>query len=223
MSYAFLKELRNLAVVVIHPFDDEGRRLTDHLRRIGCAPQLIWPVPVALPSRTDMLLVRIEGQDRSALLELFEGLKEPEPTILAIVSYEDPTTLQLVLESGAIAVLGRPIRPFGLLTNLAIARKVWRTNRELARDSRRVKRRAQGERIVLRAKLILMAQEGLNEDQAHALLRGNAMERRAAIEVVAAELVAQYEAGLAGKLPARPDGGVELPAAETSGRGDEPW
>jgi len=42
------------------------------------------------------------------------------PTLLAVVSYEDPSTLQLVLEAGAVAVIERPIRPFGLLTNLTI-------------------------------------------------------------------------------------------------------
>ena len=196
MSYAFLKELRDLSVVVVHPLDEEGKRLTDHLRRIGCEPQLIWPVPLTLPSHTDVLLIRIEGQDRAVLRTLTRGLRRPGPTILAIVSYEDPTTLQLVLESGAIAVLGRPIRPFGLLTNLAIARKTWRENRDLARDARQLKRRANGDRITLRAKSIIMAEKGLSEDQAHTVLRGHAMERRLALEVVAREFVERYEAGL---------------------------
>lgn len=189
MSHAFLKELRNLSVVVVHPLDEEGARLTDHLRRIGCEPKLIWPVPEALPDRTDVLLIRIEGQDRAALRELLRSLTRPGPTILAVVSYEDPTTLQLVLESGAIAVLGRPIRPFGLLTNLAIARKVWRENRDLARDARQLKRRANGDRIMLRAKSIIMAEEGLSEDQAHAILRRQSMERRLSLEAVAREFV----------------------------------
>ena len=50
---------------------------------------------------------------------------ELRPTLIAIVGYEDPSTLQLVLEAGAVAVIERPIRPFGLLTNLTIARSIW--------------------------------------------------------------------------------------------------
>jgi len=40
------------------------------------------------------------------------------------------STLQLVLEAGAVAVIERPIRPFGLLTNLTIARSIWLEKRE---------------------------------------------------------------------------------------------
>ena len=56
-----------------------------------------------------------------------------------IVGYEDPTPLQLVLEAGAVAVIERPIRPFGLLTNLTIARSLWLERREMARTSRVVR------------------------------------------------------------------------------------
>ena len=204
MSYAFLKELRNLTVVVVHPLDEEGAALTDHLRRIGCNPQLVWPVPEQLPRQTHILMVAIDDQQREGLRKLFRSLPNPAPTILAIVSYENPATLQLVLESGAMAVIGRPIKPFGLLTNLAIARNIWCQTQDLARDARRYKRKVKGEQVVLRAKTILMAQEKLDEDRAHRELRARAMQRRIAIEVMAAEIVSAYEAALGhgGALPA---------------------
>ncbi|NUB45932.1 ANTAR domain-containing protein [Fertoebacter nigrum] len=189
MSYALLKELRNLSVVVLHPMDEEGVALTAHLRRIGCMPQLIWPVPDQLPRQTDIALIAIVDDQREALQRLFRGLGTPAPTILAIVSYENPATLQLVLESGAMAVIGRPIRPFGLLTNLAIARNVWCQTEALARDARRYKRKVLGDQAVMRAKTILMAQRGLDEDQAHRELRARAMSRRIAIEAIAQEII----------------------------------
>lgn len=194
MSYAFLKELRNLSVVVLHPLDEEGAALTDHLRRIGCSPQLVWPVPERLPARTDILILAIEDHAREDLRRFLRSIPSPAPTILAIVSYENPTTLQLVLESGAMAVLGRPIKPFGLLTNLAIARNVWKQTQELARDARRYKRKVMGDQLVMRAKTILMAEAGLREEEAHAELRARAMKRRIAIEVMAREIVDAYEA-----------------------------
>lgn len=195
MSYAFLKELQNLTVVVIHPLDEEGTALTDHLRRIGCTPRLIWPVPDRLPERVDILLLSIDGYEREALNNLLRSIPEPGPTILVIVSYENPATLQKVLESGAMAVLGRPIKPFGLLSNLAIARKMWRQTRDLARDARRYKRKVKGDQVVMQAKTILMSQMGINEEQAHRNLRLKAMERRVAIEQLARELVTEHEGG----------------------------
>ncbi|WP_172328234.1 ANTAR domain-containing response regulator [Mangrovicoccus sp. HB161399] len=194
MSSAFLKELRNLSVVVLHPMDEEGTALTDHLRRIGCQPQLIWPVPERLPERTDILILAIEDHAREELRGFLRSIPNPAPTILAIVGYENPATLQLVLESGAMAVLSRPIKPFGLLTNLAITRNVWKQNQQLARDARRFKRKVMGDQMVLRAKTILMAGEGLNEDEAHRELRARAMKRRIAIEIMARELVERHDA-----------------------------
>jgi len=57
-----------------------------------------------------------------------------------VVGYEDPTTLQLVLEAGAVAVIERPIRPFGLLTNLTIARSIWLEKRETEKRIRKLER-----------------------------------------------------------------------------------
>ncbi|WP_460275401.1 ANTAR domain-containing response regulator [Celeribacter sp. ULVN23_4] len=199
MSYAFLKELRNLSVVVLHPMDEEGIALTDHLRRIGCSPQLIWPVPDRLPARTDILILSIEGHEHKELRNFMRSIPNPSPTILAIVSYENPATLQLVLESGAMAVLGRPIKPFGLLANLAIARNAWKRTQDLARDARRYKRKVKGDQLVLRAKSILMAELDLREDEAHRELRARAMRQRVAIEVLAKEFVEAYDAREAGK------------------------
>ncbi|MEJ8476943.1 ANTAR domain-containing response regulator [Roseibium algae] len=193
MSYSFLKELQNLKVVVVHPLDEEGSALMDHLRRIGCVPQLIWPVPERLPEKTDILLLSIDDYERDALNTLIKSIQQPKPTILVIVSYEDPATLQKVLESGAMAVLGRPVKPFGLLSNLAISRQLWHQNRELNRDARRYKRKLKGDQVVMRAKTILMSEQRLNEDQAHHELRTLAMKRRVAIEQLAMEIVEIHE------------------------------
>lgn len=189
MTYAFLKDLRNLSVVVLHPLDEEGLALTEHLRRIGCTPQLLWPVPDKLPHRINIVLVAIVDDQRDALRRLFSSMGNPAPTILAIVSYENPATLQLVLESGAMAVIERPIKPFGLLTNLAIARSIWCQTQSLARDARRYKRKVNGEQIVNRAKTILMTARGIDEDEAHSNLRTQAMSRRLSIEAVAEEII----------------------------------
>lgn len=189
MSHAFLKELRDLSVLVLHPRDDEGAALMAHLRRIGCAPSQLWPMPETLPQRVDMLILAIEDQRRAELRRFLRSLPNPAPTILAVVSYENPAILQLVLESGAMAILGRPIKPFGLLANLAIARHHWQQAQDLAREARRFRRKVKGDQMVMRAKTILMAAEGLGEDDAHRILRARAMERRLAIEILAREIV----------------------------------
>ncbi|MFK0382335.1 ANTAR domain-containing response regulator [Agrobacterium sp. NPDC090273] len=191
MSYAILRELRDLPVVVVHPLDNEGKELTEHLRRIGCKPQLVWPVPQSLPKKIDMLIIAIRDEQRAETRAFLKQIPNPRPPIVAVVGYEDPSTLQLVLESGALAVISYPIKPFGLLTNLAIARNVWNQVDSNARDARRLKRKVLGEQVVVRAKTILMATKTITEDEAHRELREQAMAARLSIEQFAQRIVSE--------------------------------
>ena len=189
MSFAFLRDLRDLSVVVLHPHNAEGEFLVDHLRRIGCKATQLWPIPEMLPLGTDVVFLAVEHEARLDIERFVERMPEPAPTMIAIVGYENPSTLQIVLESGALAVVERPIKPFGLLTNLAIARKVWLDRQSRIKDARKYRRRALGDQRVARAKAILMVQESCTEDAAYQLLRQQSMVRRVAIEEVAQSVI----------------------------------
>lgn len=185
MSFALLRDLRDLKVLVIHPHDSEGEFLVDHLRRIGCKVNCIWPVPVSLPHNTDVVFLAIEDEARPEIKELLGSLPNPAPTILAIVSYENPSTLQVVLESDALAVIERPIKPFGLLTNLAVARNLWLQRQKLLKEARKYKRKVLGDQRLARAKAILMASRGASESEAYQEMRQQAMARRVPIDEIA--------------------------------------
>ncbi len=189
MPFASLRDLRNLKVQVLHPADSEGEFLLDHLRRIGCTATMEWPIPDAPASDVDVVFLAIEGDARDEIKRFVSGAGHSGPTILAIVSYENPTALQMVLESGAMAVIERPIKPFGLLTNLAIARNSWQTQQNLQRDLRKFKRKAMGDKQVNRAKLILMAENGISESEAHEDIRKMAMARQSPMEEVAETII----------------------------------
>ena len=45
MPIQILRDLRGLRVSVIHPPDNEGFGLVEHLQRIGCSVTTVWPVP----------------------------------------------------------------------------------------------------------------------------------------------------------------------------------
>lgn len=185
MAFAFLRDLRDLSVIVLHPHNPEGEFLVDHLRRIGCKATQSWPIPDLLPLGTDVVFLAMEHEARVDIERFIQKLPDPAPTVLAIVGYENPSTLQVVLESGALAVVERPIRPFGLLTNLAIARSIWLDRQTHIKEMRKYRRRALGDQRVARAKAILMVQNSCTEDAAYQLLRQQAMARRVAIEEVA--------------------------------------
>jgi len=189
MSIALLKDLRNLKVVVIHPYDTDGERLVEHLRRIGCMAHLVWPVPAHLPDNCDVVFLAMEDGARKEIGRFLKAMPNPAPTILAVVAYENPAMLQMVLESGALSVVERPIRPFGLLTNLAIARNLWLQQQKLLKEARKYKRKVVGDQKIARAKAILMAVHDLSESDAYAEMRRQAMARRLPIDEIANAII----------------------------------
>jgi AmiR/NasT family two-component response regulator len=151
----------------------------------------IWPLPAELPRGADVVFLSIDDENPSATQQLIASIKQPAPTIIAIASYENPATLQVIFESNALAVIQRPLKPLGLLTSLAIARKIYMQNVALEKDLQKYKRRVLGDRTLLKAKAILMASRHLTEEQAHEEIRRQSMLRRQSMEQLAAAIIAE--------------------------------
>lgn len=182
-----LKELRTLKIAVIHPDDADGRLLTQQLQRIGCLVQAFWPPVQTLAEGIDIALVAV----RPEILDLrFDWAnREDAPTVIAVVNYENPTIVEAVLSLGASAVLPSPIRSFGLLSTLVVARESHKENRSLSRRLRKVEAKLLGVRHIADAKAILMKTHSLSESEAYDLIREQAMRKRVTTEEVAAAIV----------------------------------
>ena len=178
MAIQILRDLRGLRVHVVHPPDTERTKLVEHLRRIGCMAETQWPVPDCWAEGADIVILAIEHDVRAEIQHLLKSDSDHRPTLIAVVSYEDPSTLQLVLEAGAVAVIERPIRPFGLLTNLTIARSLWLERREAEKRVRKLERKLAGIQRIQKAKVILMDGQGLSEAEAYESIRRQAMSKR---------------------------------------------
>lgn len=189
MAIQILRDLRGLRVQVIHPPDTEGVSLIEHLRRIGCTVEAQWPIPEAFSDAAEVVLLSIDHDSRDEIAKLLRSQNERRPVLIAVVGYENPSTLQLVLESGALAVVERPIRPFGLLTNLTIARSLWIERQDAARRIRKLERKLSGIQKIQKAKSILMEKQGLSEEEAYQTLRRQAMAKRVPMEEMATAII----------------------------------
>lgn len=189
MAIQILRDLRGLRVHVVHPPDSERSKLVEHLRRIGCMVETQWPVPDSWADGADIVILSIEHDVRTEIQRLLKSDGAHRPTLIAVVSYEDPTTLQLVLEAGAVAVIERPIRPFGLLTNLTIARSLWLERREAAKKLHKIERKLAGIQRIQKAKNILMDGQGLSEADAYESIRRQAMSKRLSMDDMAAAII----------------------------------
>ncbi len=195
-----LKELRALKIAVIHPDDADGMQLTQQLQRIGCQVQAFWPPVQVLPAGIDIAFMAV----RPDIIGLhFEWTQcEDAPTVIAVVTYENPTIVDAVLALGAQAVLPSPVRSFGLLTALVLARETHKENRSLTRRLRKVEAKLLGARHLADAKAVLMKTHDISETQAYDLIREQAMSKRTTTEEIAAAIVHASEVlSIGGRRP----------------------
>ncbi len=192
MAIEILRDLRGLRIEVMHPPDAEGVGLVEHLRRIGCVTTTVWPLPDEVAAGSDIVVLAVEHDSRGPLRRLFRD-QDRLPTVIGVVEYENPSILQLVLEIGAHAVIERPVRPFGLLTQLAIARSLWLQQQVSRQRTQKLERKLAGMQKIQRARLILMASHSLTEEEAYQTLRRQAMSKRMSLEDMAAAIINAHD------------------------------
>ena len=195
-----LKELRTLKIAVIHPDDADGMQLTQQLQRIGCQVQAFWPPVQVLPAGIDIAFMAVRPDIIGLRFEWTQ--REDAPTVIAVVTYENPTIVDAVLALGAQAVLPSPVRSFGLLTALVLARQAHKENRSLTRRLRKVEAKLLGARHLADAKAVMMKTHDISEAQAYDLIREQAMSKRTTMEEIAAMIVHASEVlSLSGRRP----------------------
>lgn len=182
-----LRDLRTLRVSVFHPADDDGEELVLQLRRIGCQAQAFWPPFPTLSEGTDVVFVAV--RPNITLPDWTACRERLNPTIIAVVTYENPTVVEAVLKVGVESVIASPIKAFGLLATLVVARQINHQRRMLAKQNQRLEIKLAGLRRVAEAKSILMKARCISEEEAYQVMREQAMARRVTVEQIAAAIV----------------------------------
>ncbi|MBW8468805.1 MAG: ANTAR domain-containing protein [Thiobacillus sp.] len=195
-----LKELRTLTVAVIHPDDSDGRQLTQQLQRIGCKVQAFWPPVQSIGKEMDVVFLAVRPEIINLNMDWAQA--DDAPTVIAVVNYENPTIVELVLGLEAKAVLPSPVRSFGLLSTLVLARESHKVNRALARRLKKVEAKLLGVRHIADAKAVLMKTHQVSETEAYDVIRDQAMAKRTTTEEVARAIVEAHEL-LSLSLPSR--------------------
>ena len=186
-----LDDLRRARALVVHPRDEEGAALVDQLRRLGCEVSLVWPPPAALPPEIDTLFIQLDDLDATHLLPAIE---EAKPAIVAIVTYESPTSLKALIDFDAHGVLSKPIRPRGVLSQFALARYRRGYENRLSNKIEKLEETMKGRRTVEKAVRFITDMHGLDEDAAYRLLRDRATAARMTMASVAESIVSAHEA-----------------------------
>ncbi|MCB1754258.1 MAG: ANTAR domain-containing protein [Gammaproteobacteria bacterium] len=184
-----LRTLRTLRVLVLHPHDREGEILIEQLNRIGCQVETSWPLPATLPPTSDIVFVTVKENALDELRDVCNDDRPLMPTLIAMIDYESPLVLQAVIDINADAVMTRPIRSIGVLTNLVAARQVWLREKYHREKVYKLQRKVKGIQKISQAKTILMTAKQITEDEAYKLIRERAMSKRVTTEEMAVSII----------------------------------
>lgn len=182
-----LKDLRSLRVAVFHPRDNDGEQLIRQLQRIGCQVQAFWPLPVELNEPFDVAFLAVNPE--TIVLDLPWIKSEDAPIRVAVVNYENPTIVDGMLRLGASAVIATPIRSFGVLSTLILARQLAGDLRLERKRVAKLESKLQSIRKITDAKSVLMNSRKISEEDAYAVIRDQAMVKRVTIEEIATAIV----------------------------------
>ncbi|MFH1871674.1 MAG: ANTAR domain-containing protein [Pseudomonadota bacterium] len=182
-----LKDLRSLRVAVFHPRDNDGEQLIRQLQRIGCQVQAFWPLPVELNEPFDVAFLAVNPE--TIVLDLPWIKSEDAPIRVAVVNYENPTIVDGMLRLGASAVIATPIRSFGVLSTLILARQLAGDLRQERKHVAKLESKLQSIRKITDAKSVLMNSRKISEEDAYAVIRDQAMVKRVTIEEIATAIV----------------------------------
>lgn len=179
-------DYRQLNIVVAHPRDHDGDLLLRHLSRLGCPVLHLWPAPDRVEQPIDIAFCLVDTDTRALCASLTEA---SQAAVVGIVDPGNPRAMQVLADIGPQAVVTKPLDPAAILTNLVVARNNSRYQKRLQTKISKLEETLKSVRKVERAKSILMERRHIDESEAYAYLREQAMKRRVPIGAIASVVV----------------------------------
>ncbi|MDN3519515.1 ANTAR domain-containing protein [Aquisalimonas lutea] len=183
-----IQKLRGLNVLVLHPRDGDAEELMQQLNRIGCRTQAVWPPPRVATEKVDIAFVEVREKP-SQVIGDFLGLTSERPTLIGLAGYESPSVLQNLIDLQVDGVLPKPVRPYGVLSSIVIARRVWQEGRANQKLIAKLKSKVENSQKLNEAKMVLMRLHGIDEDRAYRAIRQQAMALRKTVTEVAQSII----------------------------------
>ena len=183
-------DFRQLRIAVVHPRDRDSELLIRQFQRWGGVVEQIWPPPLRLDRDEDVVVALINRETR----ELCRSQAETSFSLLiGILDGADGGSLSLLVEASPQAVLCKPFNPAVVLTSIIVARNNHLYQKRLLTKISKLEDTLRSARKIERAKAVLMKKRHLDEGQAYAYLREQAMKKRMPIGAVAGVVVESDE------------------------------
>lgn len=185
----FIQELRDLHILVVHQRDRSADDLLQQINRIGCNLENAWPLPELLQKKFDLVFIDVTDQPTSRIKSFINSSGHQPPTVIAVIGYENPSTLDSIFEIGVHALLTKPVRAAGVLSSMLMARRYWAEQIKFQKDLFKLRDRLSNMQKVNDAKFILMRHHGIDEKEAYAVIRKQAMAKRTTAFEIAQSII----------------------------------
>lgn len=183
-----IHELRDLHALLVHPRDRSSDDLLQQINRIGCNFEQTWPLPETVSEKFDLLFIDVTDQYITNLKALLDKCEHPV-TVIAIIGYENPSVLDIIIEIGAHSVLMKPVRAAGVLSSILMARRFHSEQCRFEKDLSKLREKLENVQKVHDAKTILMRHRGITEKEAYDIIRKQAMAKRLSTTAIAQSII----------------------------------
>ena len=183
-------ESEKLSVLVAAERDAQLDLLLRELRRSVSHVVHLFPVTQRIPAEHDIILADFSP----AMLDLLPWAPgEATAALILLLPQNGAYSLGKLRDCCPDAVLHRPFQTAAIQTSLVLARSQYQFIQRLRSRITRLDENIKAVRDIERAKMIIMNGRRVDEDEAYAYLRNQAMERRMTVASLASHLVDSHQ------------------------------
>lgn len=183
-----MRNVKSIRVLLVQPPSQNRDTLHRHLKRVGFLTETNWPPSPALFEMCDVVFIAFRDVTEAGV-RLKWNAEAPPAALVALLDYENPAIVKEAVALGAHAVLGLPIRSFGAVANVFVALQNYQRQTQLNESLRRLKARIENERLLSKAKDVLIRTGGMTEEDAYKSLRSQAMNKRVSLAEIARSII----------------------------------
>ena len=189
---------KELTIAIIDPSRARAAILEEGLRAAAVECVIVIPEGADLMARLaevdpDIVVIDLENPSRDVLEHMVQVSRPVERPVAMFVDHSDAAMMQAAVDAGVSAYVidGLKAERVKSVVDVAIARfnAFARLQRELTEARTELAER----KLIDRAKGIVMKAKGLGEDEAYALLRRTAMNRKCKISDIAQSIITSAE------------------------------
>jgi AmiR/NasT family two-component response regulator len=134
----------------------------------------------------------VDGDLEGALaIEVNPASRLPPVPVIGLVGVEAPSRLKALVNLGATSFLRKPVHGGAVYTSLFMGINQFLLRSDMCARLQDLEQRRRGRRAVIRAIIVLMQQNGLDEDGAYSQLRRESMRARQNLELFCEEFLSR--------------------------------